>query len=214
MAAKGDISMKRFLLASLCVLFSATSAEAKPGEDGPAIGKRIKARMLQVRTEVLRYEVGLSEADADKVLRVLKKFDPQRKALHKRKRAAKRAGKRLMQSDSTDQAAFERVMDDMLAVGAEHLELQKRQRAALRGLLTPKQQLKLFHSMKRIKRRLKRKMQEFKDIGPERRRGRRGSLRRRGGGGDAMGAPAPGGLGPRHPGAFEHNDDDWGDNLL
>ena len=72
MAAKGDISMKRILLASLCVLFSATSAEAKPGQDGPAIGKRIKARMLQVRAEVLKYEVGLSEANADKVLRVLK----------------------------------------------------------------------------------------------------------------------------------------------
>ena len=29
-----------------------------------------------------------------------------------------------MQADSTDQAAFERVMDDMLAVG-QHLELRK-----------------------------------------------------------------------------------------
>ena len=48
--------------------------------------------------------------------------------------------------------------------------------------------------MKRIKRRLKRKMQEFKEVGPERRRGRRGSLRRRGGGGDAMGALLPAGL--------------------
>ena len=206
--------MKTTFLMCLCLLVAAPSVAAKPGGDEPAMGQRIKERMLQLRSEVLRYEVGLSDVEAQKVLKVLKKFDPQRKALHKRKRAAKRAAKRLMKSDSNDQAAFARVMDDMLAVGGEHLELQKRQRAALRGLLTPKQQLKLFHSMKRIKRRLKRKMQEFKEIGPRSRRGKRGPHRRRGGGGDGFGTPSPGGEGPRQPGPMRHDDADWGEDFL
>ena len=195
-------------------MFATTTGWAKPGNGGPAIGKRVKERLLELRSEVLRYEVGLDDAQAKKVLKVLKKFDPQREALHKKKRAAKHAAKRLFKANSNDQAAYARIMDDMLATGAEHLAMQKRQRAALNGLLSPKQQLQLFRSMKQIMKRLKRKMREFKNIGPKGRRGHRRPHHRRGGGDDAFAPPGPGARGFAHPAPAGVDDLDTDDGFF
>ena len=178
--------MKTWLLTCLVLLISAPTASAKRGGEGPEMGKRMKQRMLQLRKEVLRYEVGLEEAKTEQVLTVLRKFDPAREAIHKKARGAKRAVRRLLKSDSNDQAAYSRVIKDVQAVAAGKLDLEKNQLAALKGHLTPKQKVLFRMAMKRI----------MKQIGPGGKRGHRSPRHRRGGGGGGFGPPGvPGGGG-------------------
>jgi Spy/CpxP family protein refolding chaperone len=188
--------MKTWLMTCLMLAVSVPTASAKPSGEGPEMGKRMKQRMLQLRKEVLKYEVGLEEAKTEQVLTVLRKFDPAREAIHKKARGAKRAVRRLLKSDSNDQAAYSRVIKDVQAVAAGKLDLEKKQLAALKGHLTPKQQVLFRMAMKRIMKRMKRKMREFKNIGPGGKRGHRPPRHRRGGGGEGFDPPgAPGGGG-------------------
>ena len=185
--------MKAMVVTMILMLGAPTVAFAQPGEQGPQFGKRIKERMSRLRDEILRYEVGLDEAQALKVTKILKTLDPAREALHKRKRSAKQAMRRLLKTDSNDQAAFQRAIDDLIAVNGAMLELRRKQMKALAGELTPKQQAKLFVAMKRVQKRMRHKMRRFKNRrGQGGHMGRPGRRHDRGGGGGHFGPPSRG----------------------
>ena len=135
-------------------LTMATSAHARPpAKKGPVAGgpgHQIHKRIKQLRAEVLRYDVGLKPAKAAKVEALMAGYDPVRRKLRERNRMAKRALKRLLRTDSNDQKAFKRVLDDLVDVRGKLEKLRFQQRDALRKMLTPKQQSKLLGSLKRM----------------------------------------------------------------
>jgi Spy/CpxP family protein refolding chaperone len=149
---------------------AAPPAKGGPGAKGhPGPGQRIAQRMKRLRDEIIRYDVGLSDAKAAKVKQVLSKMDPQRRKLHERKRMATRAIRRLIRSDSNDQGAFKRAIADLIQSRSDLAALRKKQFTTLQKILTPKQQAKLFVALKRMQKRIKRAMRE---LGPRKGAGR------------------------------------------
>ena len=164
-------------LAMTLGLFVAPASATPPAKGGPGAtghagpSQRIVQRMKRLRDEILRYDVGLDNAKAAKVKQILSKLDPQRRKLHGKKRMATRALRRLIRSDSNDQAAFKRAIADLIQSRTALAALRKKQFMTLQKLLTPKQQAKLFVALKRMKRRIQRAMRQ---LGPRKgaRRGR------------------------------------------
>ena len=197
-------------------LTMATSAHARPpAKKGPVAGgpgHQIHKRIKQLRAEVLRYDVGLKPAKAAKVEALMAGYDPVRRKLRERNRMAKRALKRLLRTDSNDQKAFKRVLDDLVDVRGKLEKLRFQQRDALRKMLTPKQQAKLFVALKRMERRVRRAMQELRPRRGPRGRfdGRHRGPRRdfKGPGMRRRGAPGGGGMAPfRRQGSGNVDDD-------
>ena len=223
------ISMIFLALAVALMIGPASAAPPAKGGAGAkghgGMGQRVAQRMKRLRDEILRYDVGLDDAKAAKVKQILSKLDPQRRKLHQRKRMAMRALKRLIRSDSNDQAAFKRAIDDLIQTRTALAALRKSQFSTLRKILTPKQQAKLFVAMKRMKRRMQRAMRHLRPrdgarrgrgghrFGPGMQRGPRGrgpgpGMRggpgRRGGPGAGSGGGAP----PRSRALLDGDDDD------
>lgn len=160
----------------ICVVAAAlvplTVSAEPPGKRGKR-GKHFK-KIKEMRSKMLRKRVGLDEATAQGVEAILGSFDPRRKALHKRKRAAGKALRELVRSDSNDQRAYNGLLDEMQAVQAGMATLRTEQAIALRKALTPRQAATLFGALHRMQRRMMRRMHRGGGKHEGRRSGRRG----------------------------------------
>ena len=146
---------------------------------------------------MLRKRVGLPENTAIEVEAVMANNDPERKQLHKRKKALRHRVQALIEEDSEDQNLFQAAMREFQAIEEGRLSLRKDEMKALSSLLTPKQQVILHVTLHRFHKRMKHAMEErrsrrhdrdgheFDDAGDkERRDEKRHERRRRQRGGD------------------------------
>ncbi len=166
-----------------------------PGADGGARKER-RARFIkkikQHRAKMLRQQVGLNEAKAAQVEKILDGFHTRRRALRKDMRAQHKALKQLLAQDSNDQKAFQLAVDAMVATRAQLAKLHDRQIDALRRVLTPKQQAKALMALHKMKRKIRHRMHRMHR---KHRRGGRGGP----GGPDGFGGPPHDGPGGEHP---------------
>lgn len=179
--------------------------ERGPGGAGPERGEgdepdheehrgRKKAHFAQV----LRRDVGLSEAKARQVEAIFERQHQAARARHGVLRDQRHALKALLEKDSNDQKAYAQAID---ALHVAHEELHALRKAALleaRKLLAPKEQAKLLRAMVQARRQMMNKR-----FGPP------------GGGehgpkGGRRGPPGQGEDGPDHGGDFDGPDDGEG----
>ncbi|GEM_PF-2771288 len=193
--------MKRttFIAAIVCALaIPAIASAVPPGDDykNERKAKRAKfiKKMKQHRAKMLRTKIGLSEAKAARVERVMDKFHVKKRELKKEMRANHQALRQLLKSDSQDQRAYGVAVDGIVASRAQLAKLHDKQIAALRRVLTPKEQAKMLIAMHKMKRRFRHRM--HKRWRKHKRGKRRGAF---GDGPDADGPP-PGDFGPRGDG--------------
>lgn len=160
--------MKTFVTVLMATVFlTSPTVMAQPGDFGHAkrgkmMGKRLKERMKSLRSETLRYDVGLSDADAGKVIVLLNELDPAREALMKKKRGARMSLRKLLKADSNDQAAYRRAITQLVEVNTKMLALRRTQMESVGTILTPKQQAKFFIATKRLKRQMMHKMNKMR----------------------------------------------------
>ncbi len=121
----------------------------------------IEQRMKQVRAKLLRDEVGLDAATAEKVERIMNRSAPERRKLHMELQKHRHALGDLLKKDSNDQAAYRRAIAGIRA--AQHKLHQKRQQEldAIGKLLTPKQQAKFMQAVRSATRNLRQEMRRY-----------------------------------------------------
>ena len=151
--------------------------ETKPGKAKRDKAKRDKAkkRIDQLRNKLLRKRLGLDEATATKVEKVLRDHVTQKRQVQRDMRQAQRKLRQLLRDDSDDQDAYRKALAALEKAHASGEALRKKHFAELQKLLTPKQQVQLIQAMHKIKRHLNRQRRRGMD-----RRGPRGPRRPRG----------------------------------
>ncbi len=122
-----------------------------PGGPGMGKGEPNPERMKAFRAKALREAVGLDEAKATEVEKVLDGFHERRFELHQTLRDNMKQLRALLKEDSNDQEAYAALLDAMRVAHEEMKTLQDEQMEALRSVLTPKEQAKMILTMKQFK---------------------------------------------------------------
>ncbi len=167
------------------VLMLAGPAQAKslPWErgqrDSGARAEKMEQRIKSKRAELIRNRIGLSEAEGEQVLATLERFDDRRRELMEKRRGLRQSMERLFESDSEDQAEYERVIAGLRALEDAAHRLRGEQADALAKVVSPKYQLRILVAMKRFQKRLHKRQgehrRERRERGPRGDRGRRGA---------------------------------------
>lgn len=158
--------MRRFvvLLLSLSVLLAAPLAFAQ-GKTKNAEDKRAKveARVKELRTRVLRTQVGLDEKKAAEVEKILAKHAPERKKIQKEIQTHRRQLRALLDKDSNDQAAYKKAIDGFRAARKKAQTQRDQEFDELAKVLTPKQQAKLVVALRKLQAQLRKRVRQFED---------------------------------------------------
>ena len=152
------------LLSVGLVLAPAPAAEAQPAQRSARVAKRLK----QARARLLRHKVGLDEAKAARVEKILDQHAKQRKALKKQTRQHRRTVTGLLAADSNDQQAYARAIKGVRDADKKLRALRDKELDALAKVLTPKQQAKLVIAVKKMQKDIRRRMQRRKRRRPRR----------------------------------------------
>lgn len=194
----------KFICAALAVVGLALPNLAVAGgpdgaNDGHAKhGKRFEAKMKKHRGKMLRERIGLNEGKAQQVEKLMDEFHTRKRALRQEMRANHKALKTLLAGDSNDQRAYQVAVQAMISARAQVAQLHDQEIAALRTLLTPKQQAKALMALHRMKQHMRHRMHRMH------RKGRHGSAQ-----GGADGPPQHGDRsGPPQHGADQLDADD------
>ena len=143
-------------LAALWLTAAALLLVAAPATaQGANKRSNVEERLNKVRRKVLKKKVGLSDAKVDAVEAAFTKFRTKRSQLKQQTKSARRALRRLARADSSDQAAYSKAIDAFLANRRAMRKLEDEQLAALRKILTPKEQVRLLHASMKLKRKLR-----------------------------------------------------------
>lgn len=175
-------------------------AMAEPGQGRSDVDRKAKrakfmAKMKQHRGRMLREKVGLSEAKAQKLERIMDGFHQKRRALHQQMRSNHKALRQLLKADSNDQQAYKKSVDGLIDARDRMQKLKRQQIRAMRKHLTPKQQAKAMMALHRMKRKMHHKMRRMH----RKHRGMRGS------GANRRGSPEGARGGPEHEGPPPHH---------
>jgi len=159
---------KRLFLALLPLVMGLLIAAPVRAEGNDRGEKRAKveSRLKQIRHDVLRKEVGLDEKKAAEAERVFAKYAPERKKLKQEQREHRSALRALLESDSSDEAAYARALKGVREGQKKIQALNERESQELSRVMTAKQQAKYLRAMQKLRRELQRKVRE-------RRRGKR-----------------------------------------
>ncbi len=201
------------LFALLLVSTVALPAMAQPGpggrgRGGPPAGQGMM-RSEQMVGKALRNKLGLSEAKAKKVEGILKQHRAAQQKIKGRLRTARQDLGKLFRSDSNDQKAWKAALDKMEKGHKALAQGRDKQFAALKKVLTPKEQAKLLRGLNQLQRRMKARRGQRGQQGmqaPKGRRGQQGQRGQRGQRGQQLGprktgrGGPPGGGGPRFGG--------------
>ena len=122
----------------------------------------IEQRLKQLRHDLLRKEVGLDENKAITVERTLDKYLAEKKKLKEQAITHRRALRKLLDSDSNDQAAYTNAIRGLREAEKQKHALREREIDELAKLLTPKQQAKLMRATHRMKRQLEHRVREHR----------------------------------------------------
>jgi Spy/CpxP family protein refolding chaperone len=148
------------LLLALSV-FVAAPAIAQAGPGGPEQKRaEVRQRLKQLRHQLLVKDVGLDEAKAAAVERVLEKHAAERQALHDRAGQQRAALAKLLDANSNDQAAYTAALRGLRDAQKQRAAQRERELDELAKLLTPKQQAQLLRSTERLKRQLVHRVRE------------------------------------------------------
>ncbi|GEM_PF-4208665 len=130
-------------------------------------------KMKEMRGKMLRERIGLTEEKAKKVEAVLDGFHERHMAMREKHRTAMRALKDLVKADSNDQEAYKNALDEMKANHQERQALMEEQMEALKKVVDPKEQAKLFLAHERMTKKMHKFMKEGKK-GKKGKKGKRG----------------------------------------
>ncbi len=119
--------------------------------------RKARKRLAKLRKRILRKKVGLDDEQIAQVTRILREQQQARRPVEKRIRKARAALGKLLKADSADQQAFAAHLDDYQAGLLELAKLRDQQVTALRAVLPPDKQAKLFRAMELVKKRLDRR---------------------------------------------------------
>lgn len=138
--------------------------------------REMKQRIEKMRSKLLRNRVGLSEERARKVEQVFERFEPTHKKVRKQLRMAKKSLRELIRSNSQDNAAYDKALEDMrnARIGMDNFHDQIN--GALKVEMNGRERAILFMAMKRMQQRIKQRMRG----GGKGNRGERGPRGRRG----------------------------------
>jgi len=142
------------LVLAICAVALPARAEGKGDEDKRA---RVEQRMKQVRNKVLRQHVGLDDKKADEVLKVLAKYEPERRKLQRQQQEHRRALRDLLQADSNDDAEYKKQIDGFRSAQKKLSALRDKETDEVAKLITPKQQAKLYGALERLRKKLARR---------------------------------------------------------
>ncbi len=160
--------LARFVLPAALAVTVAAPALARPGQPGAAAQSnaakraKVEARLKQIRGEILRKRVGLDEKHAKQVESILDRYRPQRQALRQKLKAHRQAISKLLKADSNDQNAYRREIAGLRSTQKQLDALRDREINEVSRLLTPKQQAKLAVALRRMQRRLRQAMQQYR----------------------------------------------------
>lgn len=141
------------LLAAVVAVPLVASARHGEGRRGPPTEQereRFHGKMKQRMAKVLRERVGLDEARAKQVEAIFERRRQQGRALHEQLRTHREALRKLLEADSSDQAAYQRALDGLQAAHKALRAHREQGIAEARRVLTPKEQAKLLRAMHRM----------------------------------------------------------------
>jgi Spy/CpxP family protein refolding chaperone len=158
--------MKRLwtLLISLTIVLASPFALAQQGgKDVAAKRAKVAVRMKQIRTQVLRKEVGLDEKKAAEVVKILEKYQPTRQKLQIDARTQRRALRDLLDKDSNDQPAYDKAIKGLRSTQKKLQDLREKEADELTKVLTPKQQAKLAVAIRKVQAKLRKQRRDRDD---------------------------------------------------
>jgi Spy/CpxP family protein refolding chaperone len=109
-----------------------------------------------LRDKVLRERVGLDEAKAAHVEKVIIDYQQKQRVIRKDIRDSRQRLRELFKSDSDDQAAYKEALTKFRKAHADLAQLRELEFAALDAKLTPKEQAKLLGTLVQVRRHLNR----------------------------------------------------------
>ncbi len=160
---------KMFVIALIAVLGVAGQVMAKDGHGkggkegrgGPECGQDEgchQEKMKAMRAKMLREKVGLTEEKAKQVEGVLDGFHDRHVQLRKAFKENMKAIKDLVKADSADQDAYTKALLAMRDNHKAQQVLMDEQMEALKKVLTPKEQAKMFLAHQKMKMKMKKFM--------------------------------------------------------
>lgn len=141
--------MRRFLVLAVLAMFTFAMAPVVSAKDKPK-GETKEKKVNDInehRANVLKKDVGLDDATVAKVQAIFNKDKDDQIKAYAEMGAAKKAVRELLKADSIDEAAYTKAMDQYDAAKAKNLEIQAKQKAEWKKVLTPKQQAKMIFIM-------------------------------------------------------------------
>ncbi len=135
-----------WLVFGLAVALAAPSAWAQKD----AARAKVEQRIEKIRGEVLRKKVGLDEAKAKQVEKLLDKYEPQRQAAQKQMREKQRTLGALLKADSNDQQAYKNAIKGYRDADKKLRAVRDKEFDEVAKLITPKQQAKLVVALRKM----------------------------------------------------------------
>ena len=139
---------------------------------------QMQSRLKQMRSRLLREELGLDEARASEAETVMDGFAPQRKGLRQTLRTHRRALRTLEETQSTDDEAYVAAVDGLVTAERQLQVMRAQEFDALRLILDGREQAHLLHAFKKMKRHMRKMKRDNKKgrfkgdrRGPKRRHG-------------------------------------------
>ncbi len=138
---------------ALSAASAAAAAPPPPPHHGAAEGREPpRERAKKVRQRLLRERVGLTEAQATAVEKVLEKYAALRHAEQAKRAQAMGALDELLAQDSSDEAAYRSALTALRAARAALQGLQRAEEAELAKLMSAKQQAKFEQAVRQLQR--------------------------------------------------------------
>jgi Spy/CpxP family protein refolding chaperone len=150
----GRVMLRALLVLAVLLAALPALAENKGRNDRRA---RVEKRIQQLRTRVLKQEVGLDDKKADEVQKVLVKHHAERQKLQREHRQHRKDLRDLLQSDSNDEARYKKSIEGFRSTQKKLNALRDREMDEIQKLVTSKQQAKLYAAMERLRRKLARR---------------------------------------------------------
>lgn len=148
------VLIQSLLALSLILAALPASAQGRGGEDKRA---KVEQRLKQLRTRILRQEVGLDEKKAEEVQKILLKYEPERRKLQRQHQEHRRELRALLQSDSNDDAAYKKSIDGFRSTQKKLNALRDKEMDEVAKSITPKQQAKLYAALERLRKKVARR---------------------------------------------------------
>jgi hypothetical protein len=115
----------------------------RPADRRPARRERLRQRVREMRAWYLSEKLRLDEATARRLFSLLDEFDDRLDELHRRGVQLRRALRRATAAAAGDDAAIDRLVDDLLAHYEDLYRVQRARLVAVRRVVTPAQVAKL-----------------------------------------------------------------------